>query len=79
MCLRGFGLLKSIWFLSWPLSSSLDEGAGSEQLPVFQAQIHLLGNIVIWASASLATVAYILLFLWYLLRRRRSIWDLPKG
>ncbi|CAO2597972.1 Protein O-mannosyl-transferase 1 [Lemmus lemmus] len=46
--------------------------------PRTSAQIHLLGNIVIWASASLATVAYILLFLWYLLRRRRSIWDLPK-
>lgn len=45
----------------------------------FQAQIHLLGNIVIWASASLATVAYTLLFFWYLLRRRRSICDLPEG
>ncbi|XP_038192193.1 protein O-mannosyl-transferase 1 isoform X3 [Arvicola amphibius] len=46
--------------------------------PRTSAQIHLLGNIVIWASASLATAAYILLFLWYLLRRRRSICDLPK-
>uniref|UniRef100_I3M3G5 Dolichyl-phosphate-mannose--protein mannosyltransferase n=2 Tax=Ictidomys tridecemlineatus TaxID=43179 RepID=I3M3G5_ICTTR len=46
--------------------------------PTTSAQIHLLGNIVIWASASLATAAYTLLFFWYLLRRRRSICDLPE-
>ncbi|XP_013362067.1 PREDICTED: protein O-mannosyl-transferase 1 isoform X3 [Chinchilla lanigera] len=46
--------------------------------PQTSAQIHLLGNIVIWASASLATAAYTLLFLWYLLRRRRGIHDLPE-
>ncbi|XP_026370008.1 protein O-mannosyl-transferase 1 isoform X2 [Ursus americanus] len=46
--------------------------------PRTSAQIHLLGNVVIWASASLATVVYALLFLWYLLRRRRSIRDLPE-
>uniref|UniRef100_A0A452USJ5 Dolichyl-phosphate-mannose--protein mannosyltransferase n=1 Tax=Ursus maritimus TaxID=29073 RepID=A0A452USJ5_URSMA len=52
---------------------------GSQGPPVpSQAQIHLLGNVVIWASASLATVVYALLFLWYLLRRRRSIRDLPE-
>lgn len=44
-----------------------------------QAQIHLLGNIVIWASASLATLVYALLFVWYLLRRRRRVCDLPEG
>ncbi|XP_029392297.1 protein O-mannosyl-transferase 1 isoform X2 [Mus pahari] len=47
--------------------------------PRTSAQIHLLGNVVIWTSASLATVVYTLLFLWYLLRRRRSICDLPEG
>lgn len=46
--------------------------------PRTSAQIHLLGNIVIWTSASLATVAYTLLFFWYLLRRRRNICDLPE-
>ncbi|KAM9641574.1 protein O-mannosyl-transferase 1 isoform 2-T2 [Trichechus inunguis] len=46
--------------------------------PRTSAQIHLLGNIMIWASASLAMVAYALLFFWYLLRRRRSICDLPE-
>lgn len=44
-----------------------------------QAQIHLLGNIVIWASASLATLVYALLFIWYLFRRRRRVCDLPEG
>ncbi|XP_029329840.1 protein O-mannosyl-transferase 1 isoform X1 [Mus caroli] len=46
--------------------------------PRTSAQIHLLGNIVIWTSASLATVVYTLFFFWYLLRRRRSICDLPE-
>lgn len=46
--------------------------------PRTSAQIHLLGNVVIWASASLATVVYVLLLFWYLLRRRRCIRDLPE-
>lgn len=46
--------------------------------PRTSAQIHLLGNVVIWASAGLATVLYALLFFWYLLRRRRNICDLPE-
>lgn len=44
-----------------------------------QAQIHLLGNVVIWVSAGLATALYALLSCWYLLRRRRHIRDLPEG
>lgn len=44
-----------------------------------QAQIHLLGNLVIWASASFATAVYTLLFFWYLLRRRRGVHDLTEG
>ncbi|XP_063100144.1 protein O-mannosyl-transferase 1 isoform X5 [Cavia porcellus] len=46
--------------------------------PRSSAQIHLLGNLVIWASASMATATYVLLFLWYLLRRQRDIHDLPE-
>ncbi|XP_032993468.1 protein O-mannosyl-transferase 1 [Lacerta agilis] len=42
------------------------------------AQIHLLGNIVTWMSANAATAAYTALFLWYLLRRRRNICDIPE-
>ncbi|XP_066111992.1 protein O-mannosyl-transferase 1 isoform X2 [Saccopteryx bilineata] len=46
--------------------------------PRTSAQIHLLGNVVIWASAGLATALYALLFCWYLLRRQRNICDLPE-
>ncbi|XP_064232913.1 protein O-mannosyl-transferase 1 isoform X1 [Aotus nancymaae] len=46
--------------------------------PRTSAQIHLLGNIVIWVSGSLALAIYTLLFLWYLLRRRRNVHDLPQ-
>ncbi|XP_021564323.1 protein O-mannosyl-transferase 1 [Carlito syrichta] len=46
--------------------------------PRTSAQIHLLGNVVIWASGSLATAVYVLLLLWYLLRRRRRVCDLPE-
>uniref|UniRef100_A0A2K5TSZ6 Dolichyl-phosphate-mannose--protein mannosyltransferase n=1 Tax=Macaca fascicularis TaxID=9541 RepID=A0A2K5TSZ6_MACFA len=46
--------------------------------PRTSAQIHLLGNIVIWISGSLALAIYALLSLWYLLRRRRNVHDLPQ-
>ncbi|XP_059514346.1 protein O-mannosyl-transferase 1 isoform X1 [Myotis daubentonii] len=46
--------------------------------PRTSAQIHLLGNVVIWASAGLATALYVLLFCWYLLRRRRRVCELPE-
>ncbi|XP_077003383.1 protein O-mannosyl-transferase 1 isoform X2 [Tamandua tetradactyla] len=46
--------------------------------PRSSAQIHLLGNVVVWASASLATVVYALLSCWYLCRRRRRVCDLPE-
>ncbi|XP_031225645.1 protein O-mannosyl-transferase 1 isoform X2 [Mastomys coucha] len=46
--------------------------------PRTSAQIHLLGNIVVWTSAGLATVVHTLLFFCYLLRRRRNVCDLPE-
>lgn len=48
-------------------------------LHLFQAQIHLLGNVVTWTSANVATLLYVALFLWYLLRRHRNIRDIPEG
>ncbi|XP_015222681.2 protein O-mannosyl-transferase 1 isoform X1 [Lepisosteus oculatus] len=45
--------------------------------PSSNAQIHLIGNIVTWSSANLGLVVFVLLFLWYLLRRRRKIEDIP--
>lgn len=32
-----------------------------------------------WASANAAALAYLCLSLWYLLRRRRRIYDIPEG
>lgn len=46
---------------------------------VHQAQIHLLGNVVTWASANVAALVYMCLSLWYLIRRRRKIYDIPEG
>lgn len=43
---------------------------------VFQAQIHLLGNIAIWYSATISLFIYFGLLTFYLLRRRRLIHDL---
>ncbi|XP_065428486.1 protein O-mannosyl-transferase 1 isoform X4 [Chrysemys picta bellii] len=46
--------------------------------PISGAQIHLIGNVLTWASANVATLVYVCLFLWYLLRRRRKICDIPE-
>uniref|UniRef100_A0AAY5KWL4 Protein O-mannosyl-transferase 1 n=1 Tax=Esox lucius TaxID=8010 RepID=A0AAY5KWL4_ESOLU len=43
-----------------------------------QAQIHLMGNLVTWSLGNLALMGYLLLFLSYLLRRRRKIEDIPE-
>uniref|UniRef100_A0A8B9GSU3 Protein O-mannosyl-transferase 1 n=1 Tax=Astyanax mexicanus TaxID=7994 RepID=A0A8B9GSU3_ASTMX len=47
--------------------------------PSSNAQIHLMGNIVTWTFANLALFVYVLLFLAYLLRRRRKINDIPEA
>lgn len=44
----------------------------------FQAQVHLLGNIVIWYSASISLMVYCALLIFYLLRRRRLCYDLSE-
>lgn len=41
-----------------------------------QAQIHLLGNIIIWYSGTVAIFVYIALLAVYLLRRQRLYYDL---
>ncbi|XP_028664461.1 protein O-mannosyl-transferase 1 [Erpetoichthys calabaricus] len=46
--------------------------------PSSNAQIHLIGNIVTWSSANLALCIYVILFLWYSVRRRRKIKDIPE-
>ncbi|XP_063792938.1 protein O-mannosyl-transferase 1 [Pseudophryne corroboree] len=47
--------------------------------PKSTAQIQLLGNPVIWYSANVGVVLYAVLFLYYLLRRRRAVYDIPQG
>lgn len=42
----------------------------------FQAQVHLLGNIIIWYSSTIGILIYSLLLVFYLLRRRRQCYDL---
>lgn len=58
---------------------SLKQQIEIESLFIFQAQIHLLGNIIIWYSATLGLVFYTALLIVYILRRRRHCYDLePK-
>jgi len=45
----------------------------------FQAQVHLLGNPLIWFTASGSIIVYMLMFALFILRRRRACCDLPKG
>ena len=45
----------------------------------FQAQIHLLGNPVIWFTASGGIIVYMLMCAFFILRRRRACCDLPEG
>ncbi|KAG8540864.1 hypothetical protein GDO81_030153 [Engystomops pustulosus] len=47
--------------------------------PRTTAQIQLLGNPVIWYSANAGAIIYTVLFLFYLLRQRRRIYDIPQG
>lgn len=45
---------------------------------LLQAQVHLLGNLVIWYTASLSLVIYCVLLVFYLLRRHRQCYDLDQ-
>lgn len=41
--------------------------------------MHLLGNIVIWYSATFSIILYSGLLIFYLLRRRRECYDIPEA
>ena len=43
------------------------------------AQVHLLGNIAVWYTCSWAVLAYLAIFVFYLLRRRRQCYDISEG
>lgn len=59
--------------LEWPLMS---KGIAYWVDKTSNAQIHLIGNIVIWYSGTAALLVYAVLFTIYLLRRRRLCFDL---
>ncbi|XP_044751885.1 protein O-mannosyltransferase 1 [Coccinella septempunctata] len=59
----------------WPLMS---RGIAYWVSSDSNAQIHLLGNLMIWYSATSGVFIYIFLLIFYLLRRRRLIFDLDK-
>ncbi|XP_053328378.1 protein O-mannosyl-transferase 1 [Spea bombifrons] len=56
---------------------SLDSSIAYWLHPKTTAQIQLLGNPVIWYSANAGALLYSVLFLFYFLRRRRAIYDIP--
>ncbi|KAJ8982025.1 hypothetical protein NQ317_007735 [Molorchus minor] len=61
--------------LEWPLMS---RGIAYWVSSSSNAQIHLLGNIVIWYSATFGLLLYSVLLVFYLLRRRRLCYDLDE-
>ena len=48
-------------------------------LCILQAQIHLVGNLLIWYSGSIAVVVFAGILLFHLLRRRRACYDISQG
>ncbi|XP_073412052.1 protein O-mannosyl-transferase 1 isoform X3 [Dendrobates tinctorius] len=58
---------------------ALDTSIAYWHHPRTTAQIQLLGNPVIWYSANAGAIVYTILFLYYLLRQRRRIHDIPPG
>ncbi|XP_072286162.1 protein O-mannosyl-transferase 1 isoform X3 [Pyxicephalus adspersus] len=58
---------------------SLDTSIAYWLHPKTTAQIQLLGNPIIWYSANIGAILYTTLFLFYLLRQRRAIFDIPQG
>ncbi|GFO21748.1 protein o-mannosyltransferase 1 [Plakobranchus ocellatus] len=46
--------------------------------PKDNSQIHLLGNLAVWGTSTMAVVCYMILIAWYLLRRQRALFDIPE-
>lgn len=62
--------------LEWPL---LSKGIAYWIDGKSNAQIHLIGNILIWYSGSLSILLYAALLAIYLLRRRRQCYDIDEA
>ncbi|CAH0558350.1 unnamed protein product [Brassicogethes aeneus] len=61
--------------LEWPLMS---RGIAYWVSSNSNAQIHLLGNVVLWFSATFGLLAYCGVLVFYMLRRRRECYDLDE-
>ncbi|XP_061393560.1 protein O-mannosyltransferase 1 [Musca vetustissima] len=62
--------------LDWPL---LSKGIAYWVSDKSNAQIHLLGNILIWYTCTLGIIVYFGLFIFYLLRRQRLCYDIDEN
>ncbi|CAC5405492.1 POMT [Mytilus coruscus] len=62
--------------IEWPF---MDKNVAYWMSPNSNAQIHLLGNPVIWYLGTLSVFGYSALLVFYLLRRRRGWFDLTMG
>lgn len=61
--------------LEWPLMS---RGIAYWVSNESNAQVHLLGNIVIWYSGTISVIVYVTLLTFYLMRRKRQCFDIPE-
>ncbi|XP_037523834.1 protein O-mannosyltransferase 1 [Rhipicephalus sanguineus] len=61
--------------MEWPL---MVRGIAYWISPVTNAQIHLIGNVVTWYTATVCLFLYLLIFCFYLLRRQRLVCDIPE-
>ncbi|CAB3381622.1 Hypothetical predicted protein [Cloeon dipterum] len=59
--------------LDWPL---LSRGIAYWVNTTTNAQVHLIGNVAIWYSGTIAIFSYCVLLVWYLCRMRRKIYDI---
>lgn len=61
--------------MEWPL---MTRGIAYWISPTTNAQIHLIGNLVTWYTATVCLFLYVLIFCFYLLRRQRLVYDIPE-
>ncbi|XP_049830868.1 protein O-mannosyltransferase 1 isoform X1 [Schistocerca gregaria] len=61
--------------LEWP---SMTRGIAYWVSPHSNAQVHLLGNLVVWYSGTVSLLLYAIFLCVYVLRRRRQCYDLNK-
>ncbi|KAL1124105.1 hypothetical protein AAG570_001875, partial [Ranatra chinensis] len=59
--------------LEWPL---MTRGIAYWVSAHHNGQVHLLGNIIVWYVGTFSLVLYVVLFIIYMLRRRRKCYDL---